>query len=131
MLLRFHETAFFIDDEIFAFDTPGESFLPIFLNQAIPQLENLHDLLFAGVDTDAKAVVQVQRRAVQIVVFRACIVYQRQAHISSFVFIRRNHHVLGTLEVPVLVKHPKDVPAGNFRLILVIVLRKGFFVDQT
>ncbi|MMZ61062.1 hypothetical protein D1872_231920 [compost metagenome] len=61
----------------------------------------------------------------------ARIVDKRKSHVSPLQLFLCNQRILGALEVPVLVEHPKDRAAGNFRHVLVEVLGKRLFVDQT
>ncbi|MNI63662.1 hypothetical protein D3C73_1190470 [compost metagenome] len=83
LLLGFHKSAV-LDDVIFAFNPPGEHLLPVFLDQRIEQLNDFHRVF--GVDADAEAVVQVQRRSIAVVVLGGAIIYKRKAYISAFDF---------------------------------------------
>ncbi|MNP24682.1 hypothetical protein D3C76_1174570 [compost metagenome] len=129
LFLCFHKTAFFIDNKVFTFNTPRENFLPIFLDQTIPQLNNLHSIL--SINTDPETIVQVKRWTVKVVILSVSIKYQWKTHIGSFQFILSDQRVLCGLEVPMLVKHPKNCTTRYFCHVLVIVLSKSFFVDQT
>ncbi|MNC34165.1 hypothetical protein D3C75_825860 [compost metagenome] len=103
--------------------------MPVFLNQGVKQLDNFHRIF--GIDTDTKAVVKVKNCEIAVVIFCRIVIYERKTYVGAFNFALGSQRILSSVEVPVLVEHPQNGTAGQLRHILVIVLYKGLFIDQT
>ncbi|MNE54589.1 hypothetical protein D3C80_1493750 [compost metagenome] len=80
--------------------------MPIFLNQGVEQLDNLHRIF--GIDTDTESIVKVQSCTIAVVVCGRLVIYQRKTYVGAFNFVLGSQSVLSSIEVPMLVEHPQN-----------------------